>query len=121
VSAAVAVLTFAAGSAFGSFLNVVLDRIPAGQSLLRPGSICPSCRTPLRALDLVPVASYLWLRGKCRYCRAPIPVRLLIVEATAGVAFLGAYVWLGVNPAWLLLGAVACALVVSASAAVLRR
>ena len=76
------------GLAIGSFLNVCIDRLPAGQSILRPRSHCPTCKTLLAARDLAPVLSYLLLRGRCRYCSAPIPKRVLIVEAGTGLLYL---------------------------------
>ena len=79
------------GIAIGSFLNVCLDRLPAGGSLLRPASHCPACQRRLAPKDLIPVFSYLWLRGRCRYCRAPIPQRVLWVEAGTGLMF--AFLW----------------------------
>lgn len=115
------VLAFVLGSAFGSFLNVVIDRIPARQSIIRPGSLCPACGTPLRPLDLIPVVSYLWLRGKCRYCQAPIPLRLFVVELATGLAFLGVYLRFGVNPALLMLASIAGALIVLGIARIARR
>jgi leader peptidase (prepilin peptidase) / N-methyltransferase len=69
------------GAAVGSFLNVVAYRLPRGLSLARPGSRCPSCATPIRPYDNVPVLSWLVLRGRCRSCRAPISARYPIVEA----------------------------------------
>jgi leader peptidase (prepilin peptidase)/N-methyltransferase len=80
------------GLLVGSFLNVVIDRVPAGQSLVEPPSHCPSCNRRLTVRDLVPVFSYLWLRGKCRTCGAPIPQRLMWVELGAGVLF-GFFYW----------------------------
>ena len=71
----------------GSFLNVCIDRLPRGQSIIRPRSHCDNCHRKLRNLDNIPVFSYLWLRGRCRYCRARIPVRLPIVEGTTGLLF----------------------------------
>ena len=76
------------GLAVGSFLNVCLDRLPRRQSILRPRSHCPVCKTVLAARDLVPVLSYLLLRGRCRYCSTPIPGRALFVEAGTGLLFL---------------------------------
>lgn len=76
------------GLAVGSFLNVCIDRVPRGQSILRPRSHCPACKTPLAVCDLVPVLSYVLLRGRCRYCSAPIPKRVLLVEAGTGLLFL---------------------------------
>ena len=75
------------GVAVGSFLNVCIDRLPAGKSLLRPPSHCDGCQRRLFFMDLIPAASYLWLRGRCRYCHAPIPSRVLWVEAGSGLAF----------------------------------
>ncbi len=74
------------GSAIGSFLNVCIDRLPTGRSLLRPPSHCETCQHPLSPKDLIPVFSYLWLRRRCRYCHAPIPSRPFWVEV--GSAFL---------------------------------
>jgi leader peptidase (prepilin peptidase)/N-methyltransferase len=75
------------GLLIGSFLNVVIHRVPRGESLIRPGSSCPHCRNPVRARDNVPVLSWLLLRGRCRDCAAPIPRRYPAVEATTGVLF----------------------------------
>ena len=71
----------------GSFLNVCIDRLPQRQSIINPPSHCPACKHKLTALDLVPIFSYLWLRRRCRYCQAPIPVRLPIVEGITGLLF----------------------------------
>lgn len=75
------------GAAVGSFLNVVIDRLPQKQSLAFPPSHCPVCNQRLRAWDLVPVVSYLLLKGCCRYCRAPIPRRVFWVELGTAVIF----------------------------------
>jgi leader peptidase (prepilin peptidase)/N-methyltransferase len=75
------------GSAVGSFLNVVADRLPAGGSLLQPPSHCAACGRRLTALELLPVLSYLALGGRCRTCKASIGVRILVVEAGTGLAF----------------------------------
>jgi len=85
------------GLLVGSFLNVVIDRLPAGQSLLEPPSHCPSCNRRLGVRDLVPVFSYLWLRGKCRTCGAPIPQRLMWVELGTGVLFAFFYWYFGLS------------------------
>jgi leader peptidase (prepilin peptidase)/N-methyltransferase len=78
------------GLAVGSFLNLCIDRLPGGKSIVRPGSHCDNCNQSLKAVDLVPVFSYIWLKGRCRYCGARIPLRSPIVEfATAAIfAFL---------------------------------
>ncbi|MFJ4295866.1 prepilin peptidase [Curtobacterium sp. NPDC089689] len=77
------VLTLVAvlGLAVGSFLNVVVHRVPAGLSVSHPASACPRCDHPIRAVDNVPVVSWLVLRGRCRDCSAPISVRYPTVEA----------------------------------------
>lgn len=75
------------GAAFGSFLNLCIDRLPRGQSLLRPPSRCDSCGTRLRWMDLVPIVSILALRGRCRYCGVSIPWRALIVEVLTTCVF----------------------------------
>ena len=71
----------------GSFLNVCIDRLPRGQSIIHPRSHCGVCNRELGNLDLIPLFSYLWLRGRCRYCRARIPLRLPIVEGVTGLLF----------------------------------
>jgi leader peptidase (prepilin peptidase)/N-methyltransferase len=75
------------GLIVGSFLNVCIDRLPAKKSLAYPPSHCDACQHPLQILDLIPVVSYLWLRGKCRYCGAKIPQRLPWVELSTGILF----------------------------------
>jgi len=75
------------GVAIGSFLNVCSDRLPAGKSLVYPPSHCDACGHRLTAKDLIPIFSYLQLRGRCRYCRAPVPRRVLWVELGTGLMF----------------------------------
>lgn len=86
------VIAFLFGAAVGSFLNVCADRLPEGQSLIRPPSHCSTCGRRLMPLDMVPVVSYLALRGKCRTCGAHIPPRILIIEMATGLLF--TYLWL---------------------------
>lgn len=71
----------------GSFLNVCIDRLPRGESIIFPPSHCESCNHKLGVRDLIPVFSLLWLRGRCRYCQARIPFRLLVVEAVTALMF----------------------------------
>lgn len=83
-----ALTTFVAvalGLAFGSFLNVVIYRLPRGQSVVHPGSRCPSCGKPIHAWDNVPVLSWLLLRGKSRCCKTSISPRYPLVEALGGL------------------------------------
>jgi leader peptidase (prepilin peptidase)/N-methyltransferase len=77
------------GLAVGSFLNVCIHRIPLGESIAWPGSHCPTCQHALAWYDNVPAFSYLWLRGRCRYCREGITPRYLIVELVTAIMFLG--------------------------------
>ncbi len=88
----IAVWIFATGGAIGSFLNVVVYRLPAGLSLSWPGSFCPQCKHPIRWHDNVPVLGWILLRGRCRDCRRPIPLRYPAVEALVA----GLYLLLGV-------------------------
>lgn len=82
-------LAFPLGAAVGSFLNVVVHRLPRGESVVRPRSRCPSCETPIAPLDNVPVVSYLLLGGRCRSCGAAISLRYPLVELTTAVLFSG--------------------------------
>jgi leader peptidase (prepilin peptidase)/N-methyltransferase len=75
------------GLLIGSFLNVVVYRVPAGLSLVSPGSACPACGHPVRSRDNVPVLSWLLLRGRCRDCDAPISARYPLVELATGLLF----------------------------------
>lgn len=75
------------GLIVGSFLNVCIDRLPANKSIVYPASHCDTCQHPLNVLDNIPVFSYLWLRGKCHYCKARIPQRILWVELGTGILF----------------------------------
>ena len=86
-------LVFLFGAAVGSFLNVVIYRVPAGLSLLHPPSRCPTCHTQLKPHDNVPVLGWLWLKGRCRYCRTPISPRYPLIEAFTGALFLATF-WL---------------------------
>ena len=82
-----AVLAGVFGLAIGSFLNVVIYRVPVGESVVSPPSKCPSCSHPIRNRHNVPVFGWLLLRGRCYDCRAPISARYPLVEAATGVLF----------------------------------
>lgn len=73
------------GLIWGSFLNVVIYRVPRGMSVVRPASRCPACEAPIRPWDNIPVVSYLILGGKARCCGARVSPRYPIVEAIGGV------------------------------------
>jgi len=84
------------GAVVGSFLNVVIHRLPRGESLVRPPSHCPGCGRPVRPWDNVPVVSYLLLRGRCRDCGMRIPLRYPLVEALT--AALSGLLWARFGP-----------------------
>lgn len=79
---------FSLGGVIGSFLNVVIYRLPAGLSLVWPGSHCPVCKHPIRWYDNVPILGWLWLRGRCRDCKTAISPRYPVVEAITASIFL---------------------------------
>lgn len=91
-------LFFLLGLEIGSFLNVCIDRLPRGESIVKPPSHCEACGHRLAAKDLIPVFSYLWLRGRCRYCRASIPGKLFYVELVSGVIYAFLYWKYGLTP-----------------------
>ncbi len=78
------------GLAVGSFLNVVITRVPAGESVVAPGSHCRSCQAKIAPFDNVPLLSWIFLRGRCRSCRARIPVRYPVIEAATALLFVAA-------------------------------
>jgi leader peptidase (prepilin peptidase)/N-methyltransferase len=82
-------LAFAWGCLWGSFVNVVIYRVPRGLSVVHPGSSCPGCGAPVRAYDNIPIVSWLALRGRARCCGAPISPRYAVVEALGGALSLG--------------------------------
>src|ERR671936_3178747 len=85
--AAEIVLAAVLGAVLGSFLNVVVYRLPPGGSMVSPGSRCPSCGTPIAPYDNVPIVSWLVLRGRCRHCGAAVSSRYPIVELATAVTF----------------------------------
>lgn len=78
---------FILGLIIGSFLNVCIYRIPRGFSIVRPPSSCPSCKSPVRIYDNIPVISYILLRGRCRSCSSAIPLRYPVVELLNAVLY----------------------------------
>ncbi len=103
--------SFAMGLVVGSFLNVVIYRMPRRESLVSPGSHCPRCGASIHWYDNVPVVSWLLLRGHCRSCHAPIALRYPMVELLTGFGFLAAFVRIGYSPAVLLAWAAIAVLV----------
>lgn len=85
VSPVTTIIVFVVGAALGSFINVVIYRLPRRQSLVSPGSRCPHCGTPIRPHDNIPILSFLLLRGRCRACGQRISWRYPLVESVAGL------------------------------------
>lgn len=92
------VLFFALGSIIGSFLNVVIHRVPNEESIVFPNSACPHCKNSIKPYDNIPILSWLILGGKCRSCRAPIAARYPAVELLTGVIFALVFWQIGFNP-----------------------
>jgi leader peptidase (prepilin peptidase) / N-methyltransferase len=84
---------FVIGLAFGSFFNVLIHRLPREESIVRPGSHCPGCGHAIGPLENIPLISFLLLRGKCKWCGAPISLRYPAVELLAGIAALALWQW----------------------------
>jgi leader peptidase (prepilin peptidase)/N-methyltransferase len=85
------------GLIIGSFTNVLIHRFPKGESVVWPGSHCPSCKHRLRTVDLVPVLSFLFLKGRCRYCRAPISRQYPLVEILSAAGYWLVYRYYGLS------------------------
>jgi len=85
------------GAMVGSFLNVCIHRLPKEESIVRPGSHCPKCKTPIRFYDNIPLLSYLLLGGKCRHCKAPISIQYPIVEAITALSSFFLFITYGVS------------------------
>jgi leader peptidase (prepilin peptidase)/N-methyltransferase len=86
------------GALIGSFLNVCIFRLPRSESIVWPGSHCPSCSHPIEFYDNIPLLSYLWLGGRCRSCRTGISIRYPLVEATNALGYLTILWYFG--PTW---------------------
>ncbi len=83
------------GLVIGSFLNVCIDRLPLKESIVSPPSHCPVCNKRLAAKDMIPLFSYILLKGRCRYCQNKIPLRVLLVELITGIGFVLLYWFYG--------------------------
>ena len=111
--AALAAVAGLVGLLVGSFLNVVVARVPEGRSVVTPRSACPACGTPIRPAENVPVVSWLLLRGRAACCGAPISRRYPLVEVITAAAFAAVTAWQGLSwllPALLYLAAISIAL-----------
>ncbi|MGE0527152.1 MAG: A24 family peptidase [Bdellovibrionales bacterium] len=92
------IIIFIFGLLWGSFSNVVIHRLPKGESVVHPRSRCPKCEAAIAWYDNVPVVSWLLLRGRCRKCRTPIPIRYPVVELLTGLVFL--FIFLKYGYSW---------------------
>lgn len=90
-------IIFILGSVIGSFLNVCIYRIPAGISIVTPRSRCGSCGRTLSSIDLIPILSWIFLRGKCRTCGAAISLRYALVEALQGILYVAVFYQFGLS------------------------
>jgi leader peptidase (prepilin peptidase)/N-methyltransferase len=97
VTALLAVFCGVIGLCVGSFVNVLIWRVPRKESVVRPRSRCPQCQTAIAERDNIPVISWLVLRGKCRTCAAPIPLRYPLVEAATAALFVAAAIRFGAS------------------------
>jgi len=92
------IFAFAMGACMGSFANVLIYRLPAGLSIVSPGSRCPSCKKEIRWFDNIPILSYFILGGRCRGCKTTISPRYPLVEALSGLLFAAVVIKLGIQP-----------------------
>ena len=106
MSLALSLWAFVFGSVIGSFLNVVIHRVPLGESVVFPPSRCPKCGSRIRWFDNVPVLSWLVLAGRCRDCRTGISPRYPLIELANGLFFLAIYLHAGLDWSALLLAAI---------------
>ena len=91
------IIVFTVGLLFGSFTNVIIARMPVGESIVFPPSHCPRCEESLKPIDLIPIFSYLYLRGHCRYCKERISPRYPLIEALTALLFLVVYFHYGIT------------------------
>ncbi|MCK6550650.1 prepilin peptidase [Myxococcota bacterium] len=110
-SPALPVLTFVLGAMVGSFLNVVIARLPVGESIVHPRSHCPRCGDMIPSWLNVPILSWIALRGRCRACKLPISIRYPIVELLTAILFLASLARFGPSPAALVAAGLSASLV----------
>ncbi len=106
-------LGFIIGATLGSFGTMLAHRLPRHMSIVSPRSHCPSCKTTLGVIDLIPIASWLLTKGHCRHCQAPIGVQYLGIELATSLACGTASAIIGISPALIPAYAVILALVVA--------
>ena len=93
----ISTVIFILGTIFGSFLNVVIYRLPQKESIIVGRSHCPKCNHVIRPAELIPILSYILLRGKCKECKAAISIRYPLIEAITGLLFLISYLTFGIS------------------------
>jgi len=104
VKIAIIILIFLAGLVFGSFFNVVICRVPEKKSIVKPRSACPSCGSVLMPKDLIPLFSFIFQKGRCRYCKCSISPQYPIVELASGLMLTAIYLKYGISPELFFLG-----------------
>lgn len=93
----ISIVFFILGTIIGSFLSVCICRIPAGESIVYPSSHCSNCKSNIKPYDLIPIVSYVILRGKCRYCKEKISIKSPLMELFTGIMFLSLYLKYGLT------------------------
>lgn len=107
-------LAFVFGLVVGSFLNVVIHRIPEGESIVQPRSRCPRCGVAIASWDNIPLVSYILLRGRCRHCQVTIPLRYPLLELATGLVFAAIALRFGPDPMMLVWAGFSAALIAAA-------
>lgn len=97
MNAFIYIIIFIMGTVFGSFLTLATYRLPLNQDIVKKHSYCPKCNHELSFLDMIPVLSYIILRGKCRYCNSKIGLRYFMIEILCGISFVILAMGLGIN------------------------
>lgn len=93
----ISIIFFILGTIIGSFLNLCICRIPAAESIVYPSSHCTSCKNKIKPYDLIPIVSYVILKGKCRYCKEKISIKSPLMELFTGIMFLSLYLKFGIT------------------------
>lgn len=99
------------GLVAGSFLEVVIYRLPRKLSIIKPASFCPGCKRKIAFYDNIPLVSFIILKGRCRYCKNKIPVTSLLVEMLTGLLFLANYIFFGLTK-WTVTGIIFCSVLI---------
>jgi len=99
------------GLVAGSFLEVVIHRLPRKLSIIKPASFCPSCKRKIAFYDNIPLVSFIILKGRCRYCKNKIPLASLLVEIITALLFLANYIFFGLT-IWTITGIIFCSVLI---------